>query len=99
MLRGYLYTTSNGKTKKEKVKLTDINLGVSIGATYAGKILQFEKKIKIKKESAIEIPYALKSILKLMLGVIVKDSLVLLLCKISLRMSMVFSKFLCSVFL
>lgn len=99
MLRGYLYTTSNGKTKKEKVKLTDINLGVSIGYTTAGKILQFEKKIKIKKESAIEIPYALKSILKLMLGIIVKDSLVLLLCKISLRMSMVFSKFLCSVFL
>ena len=39
-----------------KVKLTDINLGVSIGDTKVGKILQFEKKVKIKKQSAFEIP-------------------------------------------
>lgn len=41
---------------KAKVKLTDINLGVIIGETKAGKILQFEKKVKIKKQSAFEIP-------------------------------------------
>lgn len=39
-----------------KVKLTDISLGVAIGETKVGKILQFEKKVKIKKQSAFEIP-------------------------------------------
>lgn len=39
-----------------KVKLTDINLSVAIGDTKVGKIVQFEEKVKIKKQSAFEIP-------------------------------------------
>lgn len=41
---------------KVKAKLKDVNLNITINDTKVGKVLQAEKKVKIKKNAAFEIP-------------------------------------------